>query len=91
MSRFDSENLNAPHTQRHLDEIPQRTAPSVDQMAAAALARNTITDRMREHLLRNLQSERDHLAFCHERIERYQDDARRTAKGIMEIRRELGE
>lgn len=24
MSRFDSESLNAAHTQRHLDEIPQR-------------------------------------------------------------------
>lgn len=91
MSRFDSENLNAPHTQRHLDEIQQRTAPSVEKMVAAALVRNIITDRMRENLLRSLQSERDHLAFCHERIERYQDDARRTAKGIMEIRRELGE
>lgn len=91
MSRFDSESLNAPHTQRHLDEIPQRTAPSVEKMVAAALVRSIITERTREHLLRNLQSERDHLAFCHERIERYQDDARRTAKGIMEIRRELGE
>lgn len=39
MSRFDSESLNAPHTQRHLDEIPQRTAPSVEQMESSALAR----------------------------------------------------
>lgn len=39
MSKWDADNLNAPHSQRHLDEIPQRTAPTVAQMEASTMAR----------------------------------------------------
>lgn len=39
MSKWDADNLNAAHSQRHLDEIPQRTAPTVEQMEASVLAR----------------------------------------------------
>lgn len=47
MSRFDSESLNAPHTQRHLDEIPQR-GPTAEKMAESALSRAGLVKRLRE-------------------------------------------
>lgn len=91
MSRFDSESLNAPHTQRHLDEIPQRTAPSVEQMTDAALDRNSMTDERRKMLRSLLATKRDLIEYFQSDAASRALRARQHMIDAMIIRRELGE